>query len=123
MSRQPTPSKDDVAKLTRGKPSKSRTGSRHVRHRLRLDEQERLEIARTRGFLLVTPGTRTALRNAWWLDCQARQRPCVYVERTEAGLAVSGMNGTAPIKTSVASFDELLGFLQSICGLESPRST
>lgn len=111
MSKQAIPSKDDVAKLTRGQPSKSRTGSRHVRHRLRLDELERLEIARTRGFLLVTPGTRTALRNSWWLDCQARQRPCVYVERTAAGLAVSGINGTTPIKTSIAGFDELAGFL------------
>ncbi len=114
MSKPSPLSKDDVAKLTRGEPSKSRAGSRQVRHRLRLDEQERLIIARTRGFLLLTPRTRTALRNSWWLDCQANNRPCVYVERTEAGLSVSGIKGSVPIKVSVASFNELQRVLEEL---------
>jgi hypothetical protein len=114
MNRHSNLSKNDVERLIRGKASKSRAGSRQVRHRLRLDEQERLAIARARGFLLVTPGTRTALRNSWWLDCQANQRPCLYVERTEAGLSVSGMKGTVPIKASVASFDEILTVLEGL---------
>jgi len=73
--------KDDVARLTRGKSSRNRVGSRHVRHRLRQDELKRLDIARGRGFLVVTPGTRAALLNAWYLDCAARGIEYRCVER------------------------------------------
>ncbi|MFN5061282.1 MAG: hypothetical protein ACK5GN_00390 [Pseudomonadota bacterium] len=74
--------KDDVARLTRGKRSINGVGSRQVRHRLRKDELERLAVARRRGYLLVTPSTRSALLNAWYLDCQARgvQYVCTYRE-------------------------------------------
>jgi hypothetical protein len=81
-------SKDDVARLIRGKRSKNRVGSRQIRHRLRQDELERLSIARERGYLLVTPSTRTALENAWHLDCLANKRPCVYVSRLAVGFLV-----------------------------------
>ena len=90
---EPSVTKDDVARLTRGKPSKSRCGSRQIRHRLRLDELEQLKIARSRGYLLVHPSTRTALKNAWYLDCAAAARSCLYVERTSKGFHVSGIEG------------------------------
>lgn len=60
-----------------------------MRHRLRLDELERLAIARARGYLVVHPSTRTALKNAWYLDCVARSRPCVYAERSTKGYTIS----------------------------------
>ena len=89
--RSPAITKDDVARLTRGKPSKSRCGSRQIRHRLRLDELEQLNIARSRGYLLVHPSTRTALKNAWYLDCAAASRACLYAERTPEGFHVTGV--------------------------------
>jgi len=82
-------SKDDVARLIRGRPSKGRVGSREIRHRLRQDELRRLSVARERGYLLRTHSTRTALENAWFLDCKARNIVCYYVERTEKGLAIT----------------------------------
>jgi hypothetical protein len=98
---------DDVERLTHGKPSKNRVGSRQIRHRLRLDERERLEIARSKGFLLLTGSTRAALKNAWYLDCQARHRPCVYVERLKEGLSVTTNAGTHHL----ANFEELADLL------------
>jgi hypothetical protein len=98
MKQDPAVTKDDVARLTRGKPSKNRCGSRQIRHRLRLDELERLAIARSRGYLAVNPSTRTALKNAWYLDCLAASRPCVYAERTATGYLLSGVEeGTSVI--------------------------
>ena len=99
--------KDDVARLVRGKPSKSRCGSRQIRHRLRLDELERLAVARGRGYLLVNPSTRTALKNAWYLDCTAASRPCLFVEHTDSGYHLSGLEkGTAVPATTFPVFSE-----------------
>ena len=94
--------KDDVARLTRGRPSKSRCGSRQVRHRLRRDELERLSVARLRGYLLVNASTRTALRNAWYLDCVASSRRCLFVERVSSGYQISGIEGGTPILSEVS---------------------
>jgi hypothetical protein len=94
--------KDDVARLTRGKASKNRCGSRQIRHRLRLDELERMSIARSRGYLLVTPSTRAALRNAWYLDCVAASRPCIYVERTDTGYHLSGIEDGRSVSAEVS---------------------
>ena len=107
MKREARLSKDDVEKLIRGQPSKSRSGSRQIRHRLRQDELERLTIARQRGYLLLTQSTRTALRNAWFLDCQARQRPCLYVERTTAGFVVTGVADSQSLHTTLSDLDSV----------------
>lgn len=99
--------KDDVARLVRGKPSKSRCGSRQIRHRLRLDELERLAVARGRGYLLVNPSTRTALKNAWFMDCVAASRACFYVEHTESGYCISGLkDGQAVQAVTLPVFSE-----------------
>lgn len=92
MKRDRSVTKDDVARLIRGKPSKSRCGSRQIRHRLRLDELEQLTVARGRGYLLVHPSTRNALKNAWYLDCVAASRPCKYVKHTSGGYRISGID-------------------------------
>lgn len=101
MKRERAVTKDDVARLIRGRPSRSRVGSRQIRHRLRLNELEQLSIARSRGYLLVNPSTRTALKNAWYLDCVACSRPCRYVEHTAAGYRVSGIDNGEAIAESL----------------------
>ena len=105
--------KDDVARLTRGKPSKGRVGSRQIRHRLRRDELERLAVARGRGYLLVNQSTRTALKNAWYLDCVAASRRCLYVERAESTFHVSGLQDGNPIPQRVIPLAELDAILAS----------
>jgi hypothetical protein len=114
MDRNPTLSPDDVEKLIRGKPSKSRAGSRQIRHRLRQDELKRLSIARERGFLLLTSSTRTALRNSWWLDCDARNVPCIYVERTPGGFVVTGAGRLEGINRSINTLEEVLAFAEEL---------
>ena len=89
-------------------------GSRQIRHRLRQDELRRLNVARERGFLLTTPTTRNALRNAWHLDCRARERPCFFVERMNANFLLTGerdsqaLREELPTLVAVASFVEAL---------------
>jgi hypothetical protein len=80
-----------------------------MRHRLRLDELERLAVARSRGYLLINPSTRTALKNAWHLDRTAASQPCIYVERTASGYRLSGIQDAQPIMTEVSQtrFNEM----------------
>ena len=113
MDRNHAVSPDDVERLIRGKPSKSRAGSRQIRHRLRQDELQRLSIARERGFLLLTPSTRTALRNSWWLDCQARNTPCMYVERTLCGFVMTGAGRLERLNLTFNTLDEVAAFAKS----------
>jgi hypothetical protein len=102
MRKENSVTKDDVARLTRGKPSRSRCGSRQIRHRLRLDELERLAVARSRGYLLINSSTRTALKNAWYLDRCATALPCIYAERTPAGFRLSGSHNGNAIQREVS---------------------
>lgn len=106
----PRATKDDVARLIRGKPSKGKVGSRQVRHRLRLDEIERLEIARSRGYLLITSTTSKALQNAWFLDCDARDTACVFAERVEDGFAVTLIRGEESTRRILSSQEDVIGF-------------
>ena len=109
-----SPTIDDVARLIRGKRSKHRVGSRQMRHRLRQDELQRLSVARERGFLLITPSTRTALRNAWHLDCTARHRPCLYVERTNRDFLVVGQCDSRAIHERRATLSEVASLVESL---------
>ena len=70
-----TPTKDDVARLSRGKASRNKVGSRATSHRLRADELKKLEVAKERGYLVTTPTTRDALMNTWYLWCEATGIP------------------------------------------------
>jgi hypothetical protein len=114
-------SKDDVARLIHGKRSRNRVGSRQIRHRLRQDELERLEKARDRGYLLITPSTRTALKNAWYLDCQANSRPFVSVERASGGFLVTATVGEQSGSAIVEDPDSWRDALSS--GLKTERSS
>ena len=75
------PTKDDVARLSRGRATRNKVGSRATSHRLRLDELKKLEVAKERGFLVVTPTTRDALKNTWYLWCEATGIPFELRER------------------------------------------
>lgn len=75
------PTIDDVARLTRGRPSLNKVGSRGVSHRLRLHELKKLDVAKQRGVLTVLPSTRDALINAWFMWCQATGTPYQVEER------------------------------------------
>ncbi len=75
------PTKDDVLHLIHGKPTRSRVGSRAIRHRLRSYELEQLKIAEKNGFLMVDKSTREALKNAWFLLCEAKNVKFVCKEK------------------------------------------
>ncbi len=106
--------RDDVARLVRGKPSKNRVGSRQIRHRLRQDELERLAIARERGYLLISRSTRTALINSWHLDCQAHKRPYVCVERVEGGFSVTASVGENHQRALLNRLDDIAALVAEI---------
>lgn len=113
MNKNQGPTKDDVARLIRGKPSKSRCGSRQIRHRLRNDELERLSIARSRGFLAITPSTRNALKNAWHLDRLAASKPCVFVQHITDGYTVFGEKNGTPFSAVVNTFQQVEDLLHA----------
>ncbi|MEY4667531.1 MAG: hypothetical protein RL518_230 [Pseudomonadota bacterium] len=117
MNREKRPTKDDVARLTRGKPSRTRVGSRQIRHRLRNDELDRLAVARSRGYLTVTPTTRAALQNAWHLDRLAALKPCLFVQHTANGYILFGEKNTLPIKVTVTSLKEVEESVRNIARL------
>lgn len=75
MKNSAKPTKDDVARLIRGRPSLNKVGSRAVSHRLRVYELEKLQLAKERGYLTVGGSTRQALLNAWFLWCEATDTP------------------------------------------------
>lgn len=106
-------SKDDVFNLIRGRPSTNKVGSRQVRHRLRKDEQKRLEIARTKGFLLLTASTRNALKNAWHLDCLAYGRTCLYVERNKSGISATKITNDCRETIHLADFSDLRACIEN----------
>lgn len=107
-------SKDDVARLTRGKRSKNRVGSRQIRHRLRQDELERLAIARERGYLLLTRSTRTALQNAWHLDCLANKRPFACVERVKEGFVIITSSDPGSHRETVDSLERVSALVKAL---------
>jgi hypothetical protein len=111
MSNAQKPTKDDVARLIQGKPSKRRVGSRQIRHRLRNDELERLAVARSRGYLTITPTTRAALQNAWHLDRLSVSKPCVFVRHTEEGYLATGERDGTPFSKILATLREVEDFL------------
>ena len=114
MNRAPLPTKDDVARLVRGKPSKGRVGSRQIRHRLRQDELERLAVARSRGYLTVTPTTRSALQNAWHMDRLAALKPCLFIKHTGDGYVISGENNGVLIHAVVTSLKDVETFFGNL---------
>jgi hypothetical protein len=70
--------KDDVEKLSRGLPTRSRRGSRAIGHRLTQKERILFEAAQRQGFLkLPVVGLRDNVVNIYRLWCEAEGRPCI----------------------------------------------
>lgn len=72
---------DDVYNLAKGKPTKSKIGSRSIPARLNKHEWERFEIAQKKGFLVANDKTRWALQNIWVLYCEVRNIECTIVKK------------------------------------------
>ena len=73
--RKPKISLDDVESLSRGRPSRSKEGSRMLPHRLTQAERVKLEVAKKRGYLkLSLNAPRDNLINVYKLWCQATNR-------------------------------------------------
>jgi len=65
-------SKDDVELLSRGKPSKTKRGSRAIPHRLTAEERILFEAAKKRGVLKIAANRpRANLLNVYKLWCEA----------------------------------------------------
>ena len=74
----PLPSKDDVARLSRGKSTRARIGSRRTPHRLTQKERILFEAAQRQGFLKVPiAGIRPNVLNVYRLWCEAEKREFV----------------------------------------------
>jgi hypothetical protein len=71
----PLPSKDDVARLSRGMSTLARIGSRRTPHRLTQKERILFEAAKRQGFLKVPiAGIRPNVLNIYRLWCEAEKR-------------------------------------------------
>ena len=71
-------SKNDVEKLSRGLPTRSRRGSRTTGHRLTQKERFLFEAAKRQGFLkLPVGGLRDNVANIYRLWCEAEGRSFV----------------------------------------------
>jgi len=74
----PAPTKDDIERLSRGLPTRSRVGSRAVGHRLTLKERCLFDAAKRQGFLkLPVTGLRENVVNLYRLWCEVEGRPFV----------------------------------------------
>lgn len=83
--------KDDVDRISWGKPAKQRgTGSRGVPHRLNQAERQLFDIAKAKGYVEIAgSGWRTTRRdaplvNTWRLWCDAIARPAIFVHKPTA---------------------------------------
>jgi hypothetical protein len=71
----PIPDKDDVDRLSRGKPTRAKIGSRRIGHRLTQKERLLFEAATRQGFLkLPVTGIRPNVLNVYRLWCEAEGR-------------------------------------------------
>ena len=74
-------SKDDVELLSKGKPSKTKNGSRAIPHRLTVKERTLFEAAKKIGFLKIAANRpRANLINVYKLWCEATNTEFVIKE-------------------------------------------
>lgn len=72
------PTKDDVERLSHGKPTRERIGSRRVGHRLTLKERQLFLAAQRQGYLKIpVAGIRPNVTNVYRLWCAAEGREYV----------------------------------------------
>ena len=64
---------DDIVSLTKGKPTRSRIGSRGEGHRLTVKEKKLLQLAQKRGYLAIPyAGLRENVINVFTKWCDAK---------------------------------------------------
>ncbi|MCP9908068.1 hypothetical protein KBY72_12905 [Cyanobium sp. BA5m-21] len=79
------PTKDDIERLSRGKSTRSRIGSRQIPHRLTKKERILFEAAQRQGFLKVpVAGIRPNVLNIYKLWCDAEGKDCVVVDSSKS---------------------------------------
>lgn len=78
MTMRHKPRKDDIERLSRGKSTREKIGSRRQGHRLTQKERILFEAARRQGFLKIpVTGIRANVINIYRLWCAAEGRSCV----------------------------------------------
>jgi len=81
----PKPNKDDVEKLSRGRATRAKIGSRRIGHRLNRKERALFEAAQRRGFLKIpVSGIRPNVVNIYRLWCAAEGRTFLTVSEKAA---------------------------------------
>jgi hypothetical protein len=82
--------KDDVERLSRGRPSRAKAGSRSIGHRLTQRERALFEGAKRQGFLkLPAAGVRENVINVYRLWCAATGGACVITGGNAANTRVA----------------------------------
>lgn len=74
-------SSEDVENLSRGRPTKSKIGSRSVPHRLTKTERGQFERAKNRGYMTIKPNQRQNLGNIWFDWCDVNNIPCIILNQ------------------------------------------
>ncbi|KAL3697765.1 hypothetical protein R1sor_011841 [Riccia sorocarpa] len=93
------PTLDDVERLSRGRASKAKIGSRAVPHRLNADERKAFELAKKRGFVVHQPSTRRyPLINSHRNYCDAVGIPCIRIEQGLGGQADEVVIDLTPLR-------------------------
>jgi hypothetical protein len=73
---------DDVERISRGKSSKAKMGSRQVPHRLSAEERKAYDLAKKKGYLVVRVlSRRYPLVNTYRNFCDASNCPCIFIEQ------------------------------------------
>ena len=79
------PTKDYIERLSRGKSTRSRIGSRQIPHRLTQKERILFEAAQRQGFLKVpVTGIRSNVLNIYKLWCEAEGKDCIVVDSSKS---------------------------------------
>jgi len=78
---------DDVERISRGKSSKAKMGSRQVPHRLSAEERKAYDLAKKKGYLVVRVLSRQyPLVNTYRNFCDASNCPCIFIEQGREGV-------------------------------------
>ena len=93
---------DDVEKLSRGRASQAKIGSRATPHHLRAHEREKFEVAKRSGFLALKSNDRINLKNIYEKWCCSQGVLAVILDRSK------GDTPTLTLSTPLANSGELL---------------
>ena len=81
----PKPTKDDVERLSRGKTTRAKIGSRQIPHRLTQKERILFEAAQRQGFLKIpVAGIRPNVLNIYKLWCDAEGKDYIVVDSSKS---------------------------------------